>query len=115
MRDVAINPSFNLTLPWAWPLMKGAGWLLKQDDVDRVVVTHGTDTMQETRFLADIPLESKKPLVFTAAQLPDNHPQSDGPRNILDSMRAAAAVAATSRTRAFCSRVISRGRRQGRC
>jgi len=91
--NFAVIPSFNMTLPMAWQLVQQAGRILDQPEVDGVVVTQGTDTMEETSFLADILLNSKKPLVFTGAQLANDHPQSDGPRNILDSVRAAAADA----------------------
>jgi len=92
--NFVVIPSFNMTLPLAWQLVQQAGRFLEQPEVDGVVVTQGTDTMEETSFLADILLDSKKPVVFTGAQLPHDHPQSDGPRNILDSVRAAAADAA---------------------
>lgn len=91
--NFAMIPSFNMTLPVAWQLVQEAGRILGQAEVDGVVVTQGTDTMEETSFLADILLDSKKPLVFTGAQLANDHPQSDGPRNILDALRAAAADA----------------------
>jgi L-asparaginase len=44
-------------------------------------------------FLADLLIEGPKPVVFTGAQLAHDHPQSNGPRNLLDSIRAAAANA----------------------
>jgi L-asparaginase len=47
--------------------------------------------MEETSFLAGLLVDSEKPLVFTGAQLAHDHPQSDGPRNLLDAIRAAAA------------------------
>ncbi len=100
--NFAMIPSFNMTLTLASQLAKEAGRLLQQADVDGAVVTHGTDTMEESCFLADILLESKKPLVFTGAQLPNDHPQSDGPRNILDSVRAAASDAAAGLGSMIC-------------
>jgi L-asparaginase len=54
------------------------------------VVTHGTDTMEETCYLADLLLDSDKPAVFTGAQRAHDDPQSDGPLNLLNALRVAA-------------------------
>jgi L-asparaginase len=59
-----------------------------------VVVTHGTDTMEESCYLADLLLRSDKPVVFTGAQRAHDDPNPDGPGNILCAVRTAAAPAA---------------------
>jgi L-asparaginase len=82
--------SFNMTLKVVDGLMRRLRELLSQSDVDGAVVTHGTDTMEEACFLADLLVDSDKPLIFTGAQLAHDHPQSDGPRNLINSIRAAA-------------------------
>ena len=56
-----------------------------------MVVTHGTDTMEESCYLADLLLQSDKPAVFTGAQRPHDDPLPDGPRNLLGAVRTAAA------------------------
>jgi L-asparaginase len=91
LENLATIPSFNMTTEFAHRLVLRVGERLQQPDIDGVVVTQGTDTLEETSFLADILIDSKKPIVFTGAQLAHDHPQSDGPRNLLDSIRAAAA------------------------
>lgn len=63
---------------------------LADDTVDGVVVTHGTDTMEESAFLADLLVRSDKPVVFTGAQRHAGAPDTDGPRNIADAIRCAA-------------------------
>ena len=82
--------SFNMTLDVADGLIRRLRELVSRPDVDGVVVTHGTDTMEEACFLADLLVDTDKPVVFTGAQLAHDHPQSDGPRNLIHSLRAAA-------------------------
>lgn len=64
-------------------------------DVDGVVVAHGTDTMEETAFLADLQWTSPKPVVFTGAQRAPGEPGFDG----LDNLRDALALARSPQTR----------------
>jgi L-asparaginase len=61
-----------------------------QPDVSGVVVTHGTDTMEETAFfLSMVAGGMAKPVVITGAQLDASHPTSDGTRNLADAIRVA--------------------------
>ncbi len=58
-------------------------------EFDGVVVTHGTDTLEETAFMADIHLEGTLPVVFTAAMRSSSELGVDGPRNIRSAVRVA--------------------------
>ena len=59
-----------------------------------IVITHGTDSLEETAFLLDLLVDSDRPVVFAAAQRPPSEPDSDGPRNLLNAVRVAAASSA---------------------
>jgi L-asparaginase len=94
-QNFALINSFEMTIDLAHELVKHLALLLARTDVRGAVVTHGTDTMEETSFLTDLLLPRGKPVVFTGAQLPQDDPQADGPRNLEDSIRVAASPQAS--------------------
>lgn len=63
---------------------------LARPDVAGVVVTHGTDTLEETAYFLHRVLAPAKPVVLTAAMRPATSLQSDGPQNLLDAVTVAA-------------------------
>jgi L-asparaginase len=67
---------------------------LARDDVAGVVVTHGTDTLEETAYFLHRVLAPAKPLVLTAAMRPATSMQADGPQNLLDAVTVARCGAA---------------------
>ena len=62
----------------------------QQPSLAGIVVTHGTDSLEETAFFIDLLLLSDRPVVFAAAQRPPRMETSDGPRNLLNATRLAA-------------------------
>jgi L-asparaginase len=66
-------------------------------DVDGLIVTHGTDTLEETAFFLDLVLDAPQPVVVTGAMRPATGLSADGPRNLLDSVRVALDPAARGR------------------
>ena len=82
-----------------WTTLAGrcAHWLA-QEEVAGIVVTHGTDTMEETAFFLHSVLRPSKPVVLTGAMRPSTSTAPDGPQNLAD----AVAVAADPQARGVC-------------
>jgi L-asparaginase len=93
--DFATIASFDMSVQFAFGMARRVNELVARPDVAGVVVTHGTDTMEETSYLADLLLQSDKPVVFTGSQRAHDDPQSDGPPNLLNALRVAASPLAS--------------------
>ncbi len=85
-------PSTHLTLDMQLEICRAA-----RDAARRgigVVVTHGTDTLEETAMLCDVVHDAEAPIVFTGAIRPASAPGADGPANCVDAISVAASEAA---------------------
>ncbi len=77
--------SFDIMLA----LAKRINELLARDDVDGVVVTHGTDTMEETAFFLNLVVKSDKPVVMVGSMRPSTAVSADGPLNLYNAVGVA--------------------------
>lgn len=94
--QVAVN-SWNMTPGMMLNLIESAIAELATEEVSGVVVTHGTDTVEETAMLAWMLNPSDKPIVFTAAMRNLSDAGPDGPRNLRDAIRVAVSPEAAGR------------------
>ena len=63
---------------------------LKDPDIAGVVITHGTNTIEETAYFLNLTMRHEKPVVIVGAQRPFSTLSSDGPLNLLNAIRVAA-------------------------
>lgn len=70
--------------------------LAAREDVDAILVTHGTDTMEETAFFVALTVKARHPIVFTGAMRPATAIGADGPANLYNAAAVAAAPAAAA-------------------
>ncbi len=87
-------PSAHFGIDQLWELSRRLNALVADDQVDGVVVTHGTDTLEESAYLSDLTIDSPKPVVFTGAMRTASDLGYEGLANLSASVRVAASDAA---------------------
>ena len=92
---------------WQKLAQRCAHWLA-QPDVAGVVITHGTDTLEETAFFLHTVLAATKPVVLTCAMRPATALAPDGPQNVRDAIGVAVTAGARGVT-AVCAGTIHSG------
>jgi L-asparaginase len=63
--------------------------ILINKDISGIIVTHGTDTIEDSAFFLELTIRDSRPIIFTAAQRDASEFDSDGPRNIRNASRIA--------------------------
>ena len=82
--------SSSLSLTDLDDLLQRVHALLADDSIAGVVITHGTDSMEDTAMALELFHTGKKPVVITGAQRSFDHLESDGPQNLADAISYAA-------------------------
>ena len=96
--------------PAHWLLLaRRADALLRESSIDGIVITHGTDTMEESAYFLHLTLPKGKPVIFTGAMRPATALSADGPMNLYQ----AVAVAASAITRELGVVVVMNGEIHG--
>ncbi|PRP49494.1 L-asparaginase [Bacillus halotolerans] len=72
-------------------LGKRVNKLLSSEDVDGIVVTHGTDTLEETAYFLNLIVKSDKPVVVAGSMRPSTAISADGPSNLYNAVKVAGA------------------------
>lgn len=78
-------------------LAKKINQLLANEDIDGVVITHGTDTMEETAYFLNLTVDSDKPVVLVGSMRPGTALSADGPLNLFNSVSLASSKEAVGR------------------
>lgn len=92
------NVASTLVTPEMWvKLAKRINAVLQRGDLAGVVVTHGTDRLEETAFFLYLTVRSSKPVVVVGAQRPATGISPDGPINLLSAVRTAASPKAVQK------------------
>ena len=95
-------PSPHMTLETMLKLSKFTTELVERDDIDGVVITHGTDTLEETAYLLDLTVKTKKQVVVTGAMRSGSELGYDGPFNLATSICTAISDEAVGRGVLVC-------------
>jgi len=86
----SLKPSPSITPSDMFELAKLTNTLLEQPHIDGIVITHGTDTLEETAYFLDLYLASSKPVVFTGSMRSFSELGFDGLSNLVSSILVAA-------------------------
>ena len=82
--------SSNMTEALWLALAKRVAEAAADDAVDGIVITHGTDSLEETAYFLHLTVHTAKPIVIVGSMRPATAVSADGPLNLLEAVQAAA-------------------------
>lgn len=88
--QIANIDSCNITSGLWFKLARRCNELMADNDVDGIVITHGTDTLEETAYFLNLTVKGSKPVVLTGAMRPATAISADGPLDLLNAVKTAA-------------------------
>ncbi|MGK2863898.1 MAG: type II asparaginase [Chitinophagaceae bacterium] len=90
--QIATIGSYDMTIDIWLKLARRINDIFAKNEADGIVITHGTDTQEETAFFLSLTVLSDKPVVLTGAMRPGTAISSDGPKNLYDAIIVASDV-----------------------
>ena len=84
--DFGKFPGPHMTPELMFKLSRTIRKLISNKRYDGVIVTHGTDTLEETAYLLDLTIKTKIPLVVIGSMKNSSEPDWDGPQNLIDAI-----------------------------
>ena len=97
VEDWAKLPACHLGPDKLWALRERVRDVAESGEVGGIVITHGTDTIEETAYLLDRTLDAAVPVVITGAMRTSSDEAWDGPRNLVDAATVAASASSAER------------------
>lgn len=86
MFEFGMYPGPHMTPDLMFQLSKRISEFISEEKVDGIIVTHGTDTLEETAYFLDLTVNTHKPVVVIGAMKTSTEADWDGPRNLLDAI-----------------------------
>lgn len=87
MYEFGMYPGPHMTPELMLQLSKKVKEYADSENIDGIIVTHGTDTLEETAYFLDLTVNTSKPIVVIGAMRTSSEPDWDGPKNLLDAIR----------------------------
>jgi L-asparaginase len=84
--QIAAIGSYDMTVEIWIKLAKRINEIFAKNEADGIVITHGTDTQEETAYFLSLTIQSDKPVVFTGSMRPATAISADGPKNLYDAI-----------------------------
>jgi L-asparaginase len=97
IEDWARMPACHFDQSRLWALRERVRELAASGEVSGIVITHGTDILEETAYLLDRTLDRRIPVVITGAMRTSSDGEWDGPRNLRDAVMVAASPSSARR------------------
>lgn len=79
-------PGPHITPELMFDLSKKIKSFISNPEIDGIIITHGTDTLEETAYFLDLTINTKKPIVAIGAMKTSSEPDWDGPQNLIDAV-----------------------------
>lgn len=90
--QIASIGSYDMTIDIWLKLARRINEIFAKNEADGIVITHGTDTQEETAYFLSLTIKSGKPVVLTGAMRPATAMSGDGPKNLYDAIIVASDV-----------------------